>query len=461
MKFWTCTESTFKSTRRNAPIAPFASASAQSEPLPLKSAKYDAVVIGAGPAGSISARNLARLGYHVLLCEKRPVVGIPVRCGEATGPRSRLGQFLKISEDWIETTLEGVIMHGTGGVTVRYDANKELGLMLDRALFDQDLARQAEAEGAELVCDARVYAITPFIPGKGRQVKVLHAGKEYEIAARMVIGADGDESLSGRWVGLKTRQLPPLTCTAIELRIDAMDANPNHLTFWQGHDSINKGYIWVFPKVKSGVVNLGSGELVPKLGERNMYELSMEYKRRLFPDAKVLDIHGGCVPVSGNLAEYTADGFLLVGDAAHHTNPLTGGGIMASILAADTASHWIHQAFQKGDHTATFLKSYERDCWDRFGHNHNREARVRDFVLAMPATSQKRFYTLFKGMVDGKFKWPAMALGYARLIALILKHWKNFKPILKAGRAHPIVKPYFFQLPVGDKTASRDTAGVT
>ena len=99
----------------------------------------------------------------------------------------------------------------------------------------------------------------------------------------MVVGADGAEALSGRWVGLKTRQLPPQVCSAIELRVDAMDANPNHLTFWQGHESVNKGYVWVFPKVKSKVVNLGSGVLTPKLGEKNMYDLSMEYKERLFP----------------------------------------------------------------------------------------------------------------------------------------------------------------------------------
>jgi digeranylgeranylglycerophospholipid reductase len=403
----------------------------------LKSATYDVLIVGAGPAGSICARNLARLGYQVLLCEKRPVVGVPVRCGEATGTRARLAEFLTVSESWIETTIQGVIMHGTGGVTLRHDANKEIGVMLDRALFDQDLARQAVAEGAELVCDARVLAVSAFVPGEGRRVTVHHGDSEKTLRAKMVIGADGAESLTGRWVGLKTRQLPPHTCSAIELRVDAVDPNPNHLTFWQGHDSINKGYIWVFPKVKSRVVNLGSGELVPKLGAKNMYDLSMEYKQKLYPDAKLLAVHGGCVPVSGNLAEYTADGFLLVGDAAHHTNPLTGGGIMASIVGADTAATWVHEAFRTRKFEQTFLKGYEADCWNRFGRNHYRQLRIRDFVVAMPAASQKRFYSIFKGMIDGGLKKPAMWLGYARMLGLAVKHWPLVKPVLQAGRFRP------------------------
>ena len=380
----------------------------------MKSSKYDVVVIGAGPSGGICARNLARSGYSVLLCEKRPVVGVPVRCGEATGPVKRLSDFMTVNLDYIETRFTGVILNGPGGINIRYDANKELGVMLDRKLFDQDIANQAVREGAELQVDARVTAISTSSMA-GRVVTIEQGGKTFEIEAAMVVGSDGAESLSGRWVGLKTRQLPPLTCTAIELRVKAEDPNPNHLTFWQGHDTINKGYIWVFPKVKSKGVNLGSGELIPKLGAKNMYDLSMEYKNKLYPDAEIEEVHGGCVPVSGNLEEYTADRFLLSGDAAHHTNPLTGGGIMASIVAAEAAAKWIDKGFKAGDLSGTFLKQYEQECWTRFGKNHRKEANIRDFVLGFGPRDQETFYRTFRSMVAGNFSLPSRAIGFARL----------------------------------------------
>ncbi len=380
----------------------------------MKSGGYDVVVIGAGPSGSICARNLARRGYQVLLAEKRPVVGVPVRCGEATGPKKRLSDFMDVNEAYIETSFSGVILHGPGGIDIRYDGDKELGVMLDRILFDQDLANQAAREGAELQVDARISGISPEQNGT-RTLTLEQGGKTHSIQAKMVVGADGAESLSGRWVGLKTRQLPPWTCTAIELRIKAEDKNPNHLTFWQGHDSINKGYIWVFPKVKSKVVNLGSGVLVPKLGEKNMYDFSMEYKNRFFPDAEIEEVHGGCVPVSGNLEEYVADRFLLSGDAAHHTNPLTGGGIMAGIVAAEAAAKWIDFGFKARNLSKTFLEQYQQECWNRFGRNHRKEARIRDFVLGLGPRHQEVFYRAFKGMVNGKFSTPSKAIGFAKL----------------------------------------------
>lgn len=393
----------------------------------MKSRSYDAVVIGAGPSGSLCARNLASKGYQTLLLEKRPVVGVPVRCGEATGRRARLSRFMDVNEDYIETDLNGVILNGPGGVTVRYD-KQDVGLMIDRALFDQDVAGQAVRAGAELCVSTRVEGISPVKDGVRELTVVDEITKAASvITAKVVIGADGAEALSGRWVGLKTRQLPPQVCSAIELRIDAVDANPNHLTFWQGHESINKGYVWVFPKAKSKVINLGSGVLTPKLGEKNMYDLSMEYKRRLFPDAKLLEVHGGAVPVSGNLLEYVADRFVLCGDAAHHTNPLTGGGIISGILGGELASKWIDSGFKAGNLSKEFLIQYREDCWNQFGKGHKHQMRIRDFVVDLPLPAQIAFYRIFKDMVKGDLSLPAKVIGYARMLGLAAGNWKTTK----------------------------------
>jgi digeranylgeranylglycerophospholipid reductase len=393
----------------------------------LKSRSYDVVVIGAGPSGSVCARNLAAKGYQVLLAEKRPVVGVPVRCGEATSRRARLSEFVEINEDFIETDLHGVILHGPGGVSVRYD-KPDVGLMLDRALFDQDVARQAQRAGAELRVSTRIQGISPVKDGV-RELGIVDetAKREFTVTAKVVVGADGAEALSGRWVGLKTRHLPPQVCSAIELRVDAMDANPNHLTFWQGHESVNKGYVWIFPKVKSKVVNLGSGVLTPKLGEKNMYDLSMEYKNRLFPDAKVLEVHGGAVPVSGNMHEFVADRFLLCGDAAHHTNPLTGGGIASGMLGATIASKWIDEALKAGNPSKEFLMRYQQECWEQFGKNHRYQMRIRDFVVDLPLPAQTAFYRIFRDMIKGDLAMPAKVIGYTRLLGLAAVNWKAAK----------------------------------
>ena len=44
--------------------------------------KYDVVVVGAGPAGSLTARHAAEGGASVLMIEKKPEIGAPLRCAE-------------------------------------------------------------------------------------------------------------------------------------------------------------------------------------------------------------------------------------------------------------------------------------------------------------------------------------------------------------------------------------------
>ena len=116
--------------------------------------EYDVVVIGAGPGGSVAARNLAREGHKVLLLEKREKIGIPVRCGEASTKLSDLQTYGPIDEDCIETIINGLYIYGPNGVNIDL-AQKGTGIMLNREKFDPWLAHLAQNDGAELVTKAR------------------------------------------------------------------------------------------------------------------------------------------------------------------------------------------------------------------------------------------------------------------------------------------------------------------
>ncbi len=61
---------------------------------------YDLLVIGGGPAGAIAARTAAKAGHSVLLVEKRPAIGAPVRCAEGIGSEG-LSQFVRPDDRWI------------------------------------------------------------------------------------------------------------------------------------------------------------------------------------------------------------------------------------------------------------------------------------------------------------------------------------------------------------------------
>jgi digeranylgeranylglycerophospholipid reductase len=395
----------------------------------LKRNEYDVVVVGAGPAGSVTARHIALEGYSVLMIEKRPIIGSPVRCGEATGKRSRLADFGPVNEDTIETDINGLIIHAADGISIKHDQN-EVGLMLDRLKFDPHMADLAEKAGVEVITGARATDIKK--PYNGKRIITIDLENEvFEISAKMIVGADGAEALTGRWTGLKTRQLPPYTCSAIELKLDKVDPNPNHLTFWVGNDYILDGYIWSFPKIKSGTTNFGAGFLTPKLKAPNIKEVTEEWLEKLMPGYNVTGVMGGAVPVSGMLEEYVADHFLLVGDAAHHTNPLTGGGIASGMAGALVASEWILKALKEGDFSRTFFKQYEVGCWNQFGKNHHVESNIRNYIIHMGRDEEIQFYRFLKEFLDeGKFKTllkhPMLAFGYYR-------KFKSFKNVTQPG----------------------------
>ena len=343
----------------------------------------DVLVIGAGPAGSVAAADCASAGLKTLLLEKRPVVGIPVRCGEASTSVARIAEYAPVRDEWIETELNGVVFHGTGGHVVRYD-KKDLGTVLDRTKFDAGLAEHAVSRGAVLALRAQAKDVGPAEGG----------------ARRVLVATSEGEALSGEWAGLRTRQLAPHTCSAIEFKLDMLIPESDRLVLWQGRDTVNDGYIWAFPKAKSKTTNFGAGILVPKAGAPNIAELTEAWLEKLYPGARVLSRCGGAAPVSGTLEQTVGDRFLLVGDAAHHTNPLTGGGIAAALASGRIAARTIAEGFRAGDLSETFLRRYHDACWQAFGRTHERYRLLRQTLLGMDERDQRRFYTVMKAAVE-------------------------------------------------------------
>ena len=57
--------------------------------------RYDVLVVGGGPGGALAARTAAESGLKVLLVEKRPAIGAPVRCAEGIG-KEAVAEFVRI-----------------------------------------------------------------------------------------------------------------------------------------------------------------------------------------------------------------------------------------------------------------------------------------------------------------------------------------------------------------------------
>ncbi|MEE9190511.1 MAG: NAD(P)/FAD-dependent oxidoreductase, partial [Candidatus Neomarinimicrobiota bacterium] len=166
-----------------------------------KQRKFDIVVVGGGPAGSTCARVAAENGLAVLLLEKDRDIGMPVRCGEAISDAG-LRIFHEPQERWIKSIINRIRLIAPNDTEIEFNL-KEKGYILDRRIFDYDLAHLAAAQGAIIVTKAYVNGLI-FDNDTVSGVKGTFLNEPFQIRAKIVVAADGVESRVGRWAGLKT-----------------------------------------------------------------------------------------------------------------------------------------------------------------------------------------------------------------------------------------------------------------
>ncbi len=154
--------------------------------------KYDVIVVGAGPAGSTAARYAAAGGASVLMLEKDRDVGYPVRCGEAVSHEGVI-QFIEPDPKWIASTVTKFRLVAPNGKSVvpRLDGT---GYVLERRIFDYELAKLAAKEGTEVVTKAYAYDLLKDDKGAAVGVRALIKDVKVDIRSSVVIAADGVES---------------------------------------------------------------------------------------------------------------------------------------------------------------------------------------------------------------------------------------------------------------------------
>lgn len=341
---------------------------------------YDVVVIGAGPAGSIAARTCAEAGLRVLLTEKRQEIGSPVRCAEAVG-KDTAAEFIALDEKWIAAEADHFSLTSSLGDTIHFPP-LETTLVLERKLFDRELAHTAARAGADVVVKARAAG---FIKnGAGLEgVKLVVQGAAHEVRCKIVIGADGTEAQSTRWAGLKS--VPQLKdyYSAAQYLLTDVGVDQNICQYHLGWSIAPAGYAWVFPK-GNNTANVGLVVAVDPKQARSAIDCLNDFVARNFPRSSILSQVVGGIPISNVLPEMTADNYLAVGDAAHQSDPLTAGGITNGMYGGLFAAQTVIEALRGGDTSRKFLKKYEKTWDEKFGADYRRLYRLRHAIFKIP-----------------------------------------------------------------------------
>jgi menaquinone-9 beta-reductase len=307
---------------------------------------FDAVIVGAGPAGSTAALCMARAGARVALVDRRAFPRDKA-CGDLVGPRGvRLLAELDVPVTGARQVGDLIVV-GPSGRRILLPAlpgrdYPGYALAVSRLVLDRALFEAAVAAGARPVRDLFV-----GLSGDARTPIGVHLAGAGEVRADVVVGADGATSRVAAAAGLvEARQA--LWGFALRAYLDAPVELP-HILLWEPEPwRLFPGYGWIFPTVDGRAnVGLGLGTGADRVRARQAGERFDGFCRHLqrqglLPDAardRGRRLGGwlkmgmiGTVPARGTV--------LLAGDAAGLINPLQGEGIaqaMASGRAAATA----------------------------------------------------------------------------------------------------------------------------
>ncbi|MBN2201223.1 NAD(P)/FAD-dependent oxidoreductase [bacterium] len=341
--------------------------------------RADVVVVGGGPAGSWAARSAAQAGASVMVFEKDREIGLPVRCAEGVSSRGLEG-LVTVRPSWIAREVRGAKLVAPDG-TVVTACPGDTGTVLHRKVFDADLAAMAAEAGAVFLTKA---CVTGLLRENGAVsgVRVEHLGRIFDVAAKIVIGADGVESAVGRWAGLDTRTPPEFIASCAQATVAGLDPDPELAEFHFGSAVAPGGYAWVFPK-GGRTANVGLGVPEAACRVRKPVDLLKDFLERRCPGASVLTWIAGGVPLCPPRGDIVADGLILVGDAAHQASPLTGGGILNALIAGRLAGETAAGCVRRGDVSKKALGAYVKAWMKAEGENIERDFRIKKVVYGL------------------------------------------------------------------------------
>jgi digeranylgeranylglycerophospholipid reductase len=192
-------------------------------------------------------------------------------------------------------------------------------------------------------------------------VRLQGARGEETVRARVVIGADGVETMVGRWASLDTRVPARDMESCAQYVVQGIDFDPDAIYLQFGENVAPGGYAWIFPK-GVGVANVGLGIVALKSDGRSARQYLDDWIARRYPRGARTSYTVGGVIVHTTVKQTVTDGVILAGDAAHMINPLSGGGIVNAMKAGRLAGQTAAEAIRAGDTSASRLSRYH-DTW--------------------------------------------------------------------------------------------------
>jgi geranylgeranyl reductase family protein len=317
--------------------------------------EWDVIVIGAGPAGCFTAKQIALSGFKVLILEEHQEIGCPVQCAGLISPRAM--ELAGVDKNTVLNNLTGLRVYSPLGALFNVKSSNELALAIDRVKFDQELATKAENAGAVLMKGVKVKGIERIAGG----FKLTLADRSNTISTKLLIGADGANSSVSKWLRL-SRHNQGAVMHAVDAQLQCADTSS--ISIFLGQNLAPGWFGWMIPlDEKTCRIGTGYALVKPAYSSQHYFQKLVDQNPQIFKDLKIIRYTSGIVPLGKMPRIYSANA-MLVGDAACQTKPISGGGIYLGLRGALVCSQTAVEALREDNLTEAKMSSYQK-LWEK------------------------------------------------------------------------------------------------
>ena len=335
---------------------------------------HDAVVVGGGPAGSITAGLLAE-DHDIVVIEEHLSSGKPMQCAGLV--TQSVLDMCKVTPEILNKIRGADVVFPKGGrIEVRSENTK--ALLIDRSDLDAKLASRAADKGAVFRYG------TKYIRHTINENGVSVTSDKEEFSSKLIIGADGQGSGVAMSLG---KNLPKEYVYGMEADVKHKAEYDDIMILRIGSEFAPGFFSWEIPfgdTVRVGMcVNPGTGSPNTYL-KKLLSSLNID-------SGNITAKYAGKIPLGGRPRSY-GDRTLLIGDAAGQVKPVSGGGLYPLCKAAPILCKTAKESLKTGNTSSKFLSQYEKNWKKEMGKELSRGYRIRRTYTSLSDEEFEKVY---------------------------------------------------------------------
>ncbi|MGD8761342.1 MAG: NAD(P)/FAD-dependent oxidoreductase [Desulfobacteraceae bacterium] len=312
---------------------------------------YDAIIIGAGPAGLMAAREFDNNNINYLILEAKAKVGYPLRCGEITREETFSELFTRENYPFIKNKISRILFRIDD---IQKTVNKNM-FMIDKPEFLQWLSEPIKDN---LKLETKLLEIK-----KQRNFLEIQTNKG-TLHAKLVILANGTSYRFQKDFNLVKKNIELVPCIGGIFKNSTLNRDTAYFCYDE------EMYIasWIFPKENNNF-NAGAGAVIK---DRKTDRLDLQKAFKLFMQKMGIPLEGelsfgGNYATNGPIHRTYSDRLLVCGDSAGQTFAAIGEGIYFSLKAGQLAGQTAIKAVKHDTFNSDLLKEYEMNWKKSFG----------------------------------------------------------------------------------------------